>query len=164
VPGLDLVGTVSAVYAPHDCQARFKEGDKVVALVVFSHILSTGRGALAGQVAIPARYAVQVPAGREERDVAGLLVAGCTAMKMVDDAALENGQRVLIVGGSGGVGSMTLQMARHGVGLNGLVVSICSAQSDAMVRQLGAHEVSVMTSSMVTRQQLTGTGHRLYEA
>ncbi|KAB5513609.1 hypothetical protein GE09DRAFT_1295036 [Coniochaeta sp. 2T2.1] len=141
VPGLDLVGTVADVFCPPEMTARFAKGDEVVGLLVFAHILATGRGALAGLVALPARYAVRVPEGRKGRDVAGLLVAGCTAVEMVDGAEAKAGDRVLAVGGSGGVGSMVVQMVREVVGRDGWVVGVCSEGSAGLVRELGCDEV-----------------------
>ena len=126
---------------PGSTTPRFKTGDKVVGLVVFSHIVSTGRGALAREVAIPARYAAKIPEGKGEREVAGLLVAGCTAVKMVDEARVKTGHRVLVVGGSGGVGSMALQMVSDRVGREGVAVGVCSGESVAIVKGLAADEV-----------------------
>lgn len=142
VPGLDLVGTVLQVHAPPTSIPRFKPGDRIVALVLFSHILSTSCGALAETVSIPARFAVKIPEVKGDRDVAGLMVAGCTAVKVVDDAGLGKGDRVCVVGGSGGVGSMVLQIVRDRVGVEGTVVVVCSGRNEGLVRGLGADEVS----------------------
>lgn len=113
-----------------------------MALVVFSHILSTGQGALAETVVIPARFAVKIPDGVGERDVAGLMVAGCTAVRVVAEVKLETGDRVLVVGGSGGVGSMAVQIVRDRVGVEGKVVVVCSGRNEGLVRRMGGDEAS----------------------
>jgi D-arabinose 1-dehydrogenase-like Zn-dependent alcohol dehydrogenase len=66
---------------------------------------------------------------------------GLTALQMAADAKLKRGDRVLVNGASGGVGTMAVQLARDVVGPEGVVVGICSGKNAEMVRGLGADEV-----------------------
>lgn len=145
VPTADFTGTVIDVWCPPGAAApaRFQKGDDVVCFPSLGLVLATGVGGLQGVVALPARYAVRIPAGRTRRDAAGLLLCGCTADVQVAEAGIAPGQRVLVVGASGGVGSMALQMVRDRVGAGGFVVAVCSGRNRALVQGLGADEVSV---------------------
>jgi NADPH:quinone reductase-like Zn-dependent oxidoreductase len=166
VPCLDFTGTVLEVWDPERSAAanggggggesegagetggggggggRFTPGDAVVGFIPFPHSLATGMGALQGVVAIPARFAVGIPEGRTLRDAAGLLATGCTADMQVSQCGVGKGQRVLVVGASGGVGTMVVQTVRERVGSEGRVVAVCSGKNEAMVKGLGADEVS----------------------
>ena len=65
--------------------------------------------------------------------------AGMTALQALrDDAGLTNGQRVVVVGASGGVGHYAVQIARA---LGAEVTGVCSAANVEMVRELGAERV-----------------------
>jgi NADPH:quinone reductase-like Zn-dependent oxidoreductase len=143
--------------------ARFNPGDAVVGFVPFPHALATGMGALQGVVAIPARRAVGIPEGKTLRDAAGLLITACTADIQVSQCEVKKGQRVLVVGASGGVGTMAVQMVRDRVGSEGRVVAVCSGKNEAMVKGLGADEVSCSFLSCC-KTELTDTcaGDRLH--
>ncbi|KAK3685127.1 hypothetical protein B0T22DRAFT_516972 [Podospora appendiculata] len=120
---------------------RFKSGDPVVAFLTLSHMLRSGTGGLQAVVAFPARFAVPVPRGKSPREAAGLLLTGCTAAQQVVEAGVRAGDRVLVFGASGGVGSMAVQIAREAVGAEGTVVGVCSGRNVEMVKGLGADEV-----------------------
>ncbi|KAK3326617.1 hypothetical protein B0H66DRAFT_166232 [Apodospora peruviana] len=148
VPGYDLVGTVLDVWSPPSTSPEsvrlFKKDDLVVAFLILSHLLAhshvTG-GALQEVVAIPAKYAVRVPDTKSPRDAAGLLLTGCTAAQMATESSIQFGDRVLVYGASGGVGSMAVQLARLAVGSYGTVVGVCSTRNVELVKELGADEV-----------------------
>lgn len=111
------------------------------------HLLKSGQGGLQGIVALPPRYAVRIPEGKTTKDAAGLLLAGCTADVQVSEAGIKPGQRVLVIGASGGVGSMAVQMVREKVGPvgeGGWVVGVCSGKNEGMVKGLGVDEVSLL--------------------
>ena len=59
---------------------------------------------------------------------------------------VSKGQRVLILGASGGVGSMAVQLAKH---LGAHVIGVCSGRNAALVRSLGADEVVDYTTQSV---------------
>ncbi|KAK0619745.1 hypothetical protein B0T14DRAFT_554897 [Immersiella caudata] len=147
VPGYDITAVVEDVWTPSTSsqdevvQPRFQKGDKVIAFPPFDHIRTHGIGALQGIVPIPAKYAVKAPEGKSLRESAGLLLSGCTALQQVDETGLKSGQRVLVNGASGGVGTYALQIARETVGREGFVVAVCSGRNVEMVKGLGADEV-----------------------
>lgn len=83
-----------------------------------------------------------MPTGMDPGEAAGLPLAGMTALQGLRDRAglpLEGArQRVLVVGASGGVGHLAVQIARAA---GATVVGVCSGRNAALVMSLGAHEV-----------------------
>jgi NADPH:quinone reductase-like Zn-dependent oxidoreductase len=112
-------------------------GDRVVGGTNFSR---GQRGSYADTVFVRADQVCALPAGLAF-DVAGALpVAGVTAwISVVELGRLAAGQRALILGASGGVGQLAVQIAKHVS--NGIVVAVCSAKNAALVRGLGADVV-----------------------
>ncbi|KAL8377899.1 hypothetical protein RB595_008538 [Gaeumannomyces hyphopodioides] len=145
VPELDFSGVVEDVWDPNSNpngqQPRLARGDAVCGFIPVSFAWPTGTGALQGYVAIPARFAVKVPGGMPLREAAGLMVAACTALQVVEAAGLRRGGRVLVNAASGGIGSLALQMARQQVGPEGFVVGVCSGKNAELVKRIGADEV-----------------------
>ncbi|KAL8287964.1 hypothetical protein RB597_000176 [Gaeumannomyces tritici] len=149
VPELDFSGVVEDVWDPnpnldpntHSQRPRLAKGDAVCGFIPVSFAWPTGTGALQGHVAIPARFAVRAPEGVPLREAAGLMVAACTALQVVEAAGLRRGGRVLVNAASGGIGSLALQMARRRVGPEGFVVGVCSGKNAELVRSMGADEV-----------------------
>lgn len=79
------------------------------------------------------------PAGLSFAEAAAIPFAGLTALEFLrDKGALASGERVMIVGASGAVGSAAVQLARH---FGAEVTAVCSAANAALVRELGAHRV-----------------------
>jgi NADPH:quinone reductase-like Zn-dependent oxidoreductase len=118
------------------------------------------------------------PAGLGYDEAAALPYGGVTALHFLRDlAAVRAGERVLVLGASGGVGRFAVQLAKH---LGGEVTAVCSAANFELVRSLGAdhvldhatnelgHErydvifdVAGVTSFTRSRAQLTDTGRYL---
>ncbi|KAF9874868.1 hypothetical protein CkaCkLH20_07562 [Colletotrichum karsti] len=142
VPDMDLSGVVTDVWSggsssAAERQRRFVRGDRVAALIPVGYGFPTGTGALAEHVVLPAKYAVAVPPQVPLRDAGCVLTAGCTALTTVRAAGLKKGDRVLVYGASGGVGTLAVQMARDAVGPRGTVVAVCSGRNAEMVMGLG---------------------------
>lgn len=138
VPGYDIAGEVTAV-GPG--VTEFSVGHKVHARIGDSAGGASAEYAVAGiDVVAP------MPAGMEPGEAAGLPLAGMTALQGLRDRAglamnhAEGGTRprVLIVGASGGVGHLAVQIARAA---GATVVGVCSGRNAALVASLGAHEV-----------------------
>jgi NADPH:quinone reductase-like Zn-dependent oxidoreductase len=127
VVGADVAGTVERV---GPLVTRFKPGNAVVARV---------EGAYAEFAAAKTDAVGSAPKSIPLEHAAGLPVAAGTAWTVLFDAArLTPGQRVLIHGGSGGVGTFAVQFAK----LAGLhVIATTSATNAALVESLGADEV-----------------------
>jgi len=127
VPGLDLAGVVAAV-GPG--VARLREGDRVFGI---------GEGSLAELARAREDRLAPAPAALPLEDAAALGVSGMAALQALDDVGrVRAGERVLILGASGGVGTFAVQLA---VALGAEVTAVCSAAKAAAVRGLGAREV-----------------------
>ncbi|AXV08674.1 zinc-containing alcohol dehydrogenase [Euzebya pacifica] len=125
--GMDVAGIVEAV--GHDV-TRFTEGDAV---------FGVGQGTWADLVAIDQDRLAAVPRGVDMLAAGALAVSGSTAMQAVEDhGCVQPGDRVLVLGASGGVGSYAVQVARaHDAHVTGTA----STDKLDLVRDLGAHQV-----------------------
>jgi NADPH:quinone reductase-like Zn-dependent oxidoreductase len=131
VPGSDVAGVVAEV-GPG--VTRFQPGDEVYALLP-----TITAGAYAEYAAVREADLAHAPAGLALDAAAALPLAGLTALQALrDQAALRPGQRLLVNGASGGVGSLAVQIGRQ---LGAHVTGVCSGRNVALVRGLGADEV-----------------------
>jgi NADPH:quinone reductase-like Zn-dependent oxidoreductase len=136
--GIDYAGEVVAVGAG---VTRFKPGDAIFG----------GRdGALAEYVAAKADGSVTLkPANISFEQAAGAYVAGVTALQALrDGGAVRPGQKVLINGASGGVGTFAVQVAKA---MGAEVTAVCSTRNVELVRSLGADHVVDYTRDDFTR-------------
>lgn len=133
-PGFDLVGEVLVLGAG---VTAFQVGQQVVA-----RIPDTPGGAAAEKALVPAADCVLLPDGISAQDAAALPLAGMTALQALHrDCGMKlegESKRVLIVGGSGGVGHYAVQIA-HKAGAH--VTAVCSGKRAEVVRELGADVV-----------------------
>jgi NADPH:quinone reductase-like Zn-dependent oxidoreductase len=134
VPGLDVAGTVEAVGAG---VTRFSVGDEV---------FGTSKGSFAEYTIAKEAKLAHKPADLPFEQAAAVPVSGLTALQAVRDRAkVEAGQRVLIIGASGGVGSYAVQLAKAA---GAQVTGVCSAAKADLVRSLGAdHVIDYTTQS-----------------
>ena len=132
VRGLDLAGTVEAVGAN---VTRLHKGDEV---------FGTGRGAYAEYARARADHLVPKPAHLTFEQAAALPTSGATALH----ALRHPGDRVLIIGAGGGVGTFAVQLAKA---RGAHVTGVCSTAKAGVVRQMGADQVIDYT-----REPLTG--------
>jgi NADPH:quinone reductase-like Zn-dependent oxidoreductase len=125
--GVDFAGTVEAVGKD---VTKLRPGDEVFG----------GRGgAFAEYVCVPVERAAPKPAGVSFEDAAAVPVAAVTALQGVrDKGQLKRGQRVLVNGASGGVGTFAVQIAKV---LGGEVTAVCSTANVKQARALGADHV-----------------------
>ncbi|MFJ6054819.1 NAD(P)-dependent alcohol dehydrogenase [Streptomyces sp. NPDC092307] len=127
VRGMDVAGVVEAV-GPD--VTRFRPGDEVYGNCSgsFAEYARAKEGTLAPK-----------PAGLGFEQAAAVPVSACTALGAVRDSGqVEAGQRVLVLGASGGVGSFAVQVAKaYGAHVTG----VCSTAKTDLVRSLGADEV-----------------------
>jgi NADPH:quinone reductase-like Zn-dependent oxidoreductase len=128
VPGRDLSGVVDAVGA--DTQG-FEVGDAVIAIAP--------GGSYAEYAVMPAKIAAPKPTKMSFEEAAGIGVVGETAYRaIVTVADVQKGQRVLIHGGAGGVGSSAVQIAKA---RGAYVIATASPRNHDFLRKLGADEV-----------------------
>lgn len=130
VLGFDATGTIVATGA---AVQDLEVGDRVV---LASNFGRGERGAYAEYVAADSARAVRLPDHVSLKDAATLPTAGMTACQAIFDVgALQSGQKVLVNGGSGGVGSFAIQLAKR---TGARVAATCSAKNLDYVRALGA--------------------------
>ena len=126
-PGIELAGVVEAV------------GSDVADLSVGDAVFGWGYGALADLACVPAHQLVPKPERLSFEETAAIPEAGMTALQGLRDAArVEPGQRVLVIGASGGVGTFAVQIAKA---LGAHVTAVCSTRNVGLVRSIGADDV-----------------------
>ena len=131
IPGGDIAGTVEEM---GDGVKNFKKGDAVYGMTVTGGF-SGGYAeyALAKENAIALK-----PDGISFEEAAAIPIAAQTAWQSIFDLAhLKSGQRVLITGASGGVGSFAVQFAKA---KGAYVIGTASGRNEEFVRSLGADE------------------------
>lgn len=129
--GADVAGVVAAVGRG---VTRFRPGD-----AVFGDLSGSGWGGLAEYVAAPEQVWALKPAGISFEQAAAAPMAAVTALQgLRDKGQLRPGQRVLVHGASGGVGTFAVQIAKA---LGGEVTAVCSPRNVDMARGLGADHV-----------------------
>jgi len=138
VPGTMFAGRVAAV---GNAVTRFREGEDVFG--------SAMRGAQAEYLAMPEDGAMaHMPANLGYAEAAATPYGAGTALVFLRDLAkVQRGERVLIVGASGGVGRFVVQLAHH---LGAEVTAVCSRDQD-LVRALGADHVINYTEEDFTQ-------------
>lgn len=129
--GADVAGVVTAVGRG---ATQFRAGD-----AVYGDLSGAGSGGLAEYVSAPESVWARLPAGIPFEQAAAVPMAAVTALQALrDKGQLRPGQRVLIHGASGGVGSFAVQTAKA---LGGEVTAVCSPRNADMARALGADHV-----------------------
>jgi NADPH:quinone reductase-like Zn-dependent oxidoreductase len=127
VPGRDLAGTVAAV------------GESVTRFAVGDTVFGIGNGSFAEYAVARENRLARAPANLSASQAAVVPISGMTALRALNDAGhLASGQRVLIVGASGGVGTHAVQLAKAS---GAHVTGVCSTAKIDLVRALGADRV-----------------------
>jgi len=131
--GCEIAGTVEAVGGPSPTgSSDFAPGDDVYGY------LGTHTGGYAEYVAAPASEFVRKPKQIDFDTAASVPVAALTTWQGIfDHGKLATGQRILITGASGAVGSMAVQLAKD---KGAHVIGIASGRNEEFVRKLGAAE------------------------
>lgn len=145
-PGWDLIGTIDQL---GEGVTGFQLNQTVAAMPI--------HGCYAQYLCLPSRKLVQVPAGLDPAKSVALILNYVTAYQMLHRSAKAHpGQRMLIHGASGGVGSAMLQLAKlAGVEMYGT----CSAEGAGVVRQLGGIPIDYKNTDFVNEvHRLTGDG------
>ena len=128
VLGVDVAGRVEAVGAN---VKQFKLGDEVFG--------SSRHGCFAEYVCVPEAHVALKPASMSFEEAAAIPLAALTALQCLrDHGQIQAGQRVLINGASGGVGTFAVQIAKS---FGAKVTGVCSTRNLELVRSLGADQV-----------------------
>src|ERR1017187_2971948 len=134
--GRDVAGEVEAVGKNI---TQFKPGDEVFGIC---------RGSLAEYAVTPARALVIKPPGVTLEQAASLPLAGLTALQGLREGKIQPGQKVLINGATGGVGTFAVQIAKW---LGAEVTAVCSTRNVDLVRSIGADHVIDYTKEDFTK-------------
>ena len=135
-PGWDLVGIVDQI---GEGVSGFEMGQTVVAMPI--------SGCYAQYVCLPHRKFVPVPTGLDPAEAVALVLNYITAYQMLHRSAkIKPGQRLLIHGASGGVGTAFLQLGQL-VGVE--MYGTCSAQAAQVVEELGATPIDYRNADFV---------------
>ena len=127
IRGTDVAGTVEAAGRN---VTQLKEGDPVY---------GTCDGSFAEYACAKAERLAPKPANLSFEQAAAVPVSGMTALSGLRDAGnLQSGQRVLIIGAAGGVGTYAVQLAKA---FGATVTGVCSTSKAELVRTIGADEV-----------------------
>jgi NADPH:quinone reductase-like Zn-dependent oxidoreductase len=152
-PGVDLAGTVEAVGRN---VTGFKPGDDVFGVCIRNPRSSGAKvwvqrqGSFAEYVCAPEATLVVKPDSATFEQAASVPVAGFTALQALRDKGhIRPGQKVLINGAAGGVGTFAVQIAKS---FGAEVTGVCSTANVDMVRSIGADRVIDYTQEDFTRQ------------
>ena len=131
IPGTDIAGRVEAVGVK---VKKFRPGDEV-----FGDLSDCGRGGFAEYVSVPEDALALKPANISFAEAAAVPEAALVALQALrDKGRIRQGQKVLIYGASGGIGTFAVQIAKY---FGAEVTAVCGATNLDLVRQLGADHV-----------------------
>jgi len=129
--GADIAGRVEGLGRN---ARQFQPGDEV-----FGDLSGCGWGAFAEYVAVPEAALTQKPANLTFQEAAAVPQAALVALQgLRDKGRIQRGQKVLITGASGGIGSFAVQIAKS---FGAEVTGVCSTGNLDRVRLMGADEV-----------------------
>ena len=141
--GMELAGDIEAVGAK---VTRFKPGD-----AIFASTFEADWGGYAEYKCFPENgMLANKPANMDYGEAAASIGGGGTALRCLRQANLQSGQKVLVYGASGAVGSNAIQLAHSLFGCE--VTGVCSAANLDLVKSLGAAHVVDYTRQDFTRE------------
>jgi len=139
--GMEAAGEIEAVGSE---VTKFKVGDRV-----FASTFWDGLGGYSQYKCMPENSMLAtIPEGISYEQAVPVLGGGVTAAKILDKGNIQPGQKVLIYGASGNVGTYAVQIAKH---LGAIVTGVCSTRNLEMVTELGADSVIDYTTTDFTQ-------------
>ena len=143
--GVDLAGVVESVGSAVEL---FKIGDKV-----FGSTFDFGLGAYAEYKCLPEDSVLTLmPTNSSFIEAAAIYFGGHTALHFLRKGNIQKGQKVLIIGASGALGTYAVQLAKY---FGTEVTGVCSSRNLGMVKTLGADKVIDYTKEDFTQNGVT---------
>lgn len=144
IPGNDIAGRIEAIGGN---VTRFQPGDDV-----FGDIFSRGFGAFAEYVSVPENLLALKPTNLTFEETAAVPEAALVALHgLRNKGKIQAGQKVLIYGASGGIGTFAVQIAKA---FGAEVTGVCSTRNLDMVRSIGADHIIDYTKEDFTKNGL----------